>query len=212
MRRGGRSSPSGAKLLGGEARRLRCTAGVSSAGRGAWLHCGGMAEHSQRLSVAQRRKRVVAALTDVGLLKADADRMLAQVVAGRWLTAKAVVGFWPAAQVELLFNAVALAVLAAILTVGGIAMYEAALALLFLIPGYFFVQLGAGGVLTIARRKFWVWLIFAIGIGLYGVYLVSVSSGSSYQGNLVGGGSVLGLLAVTWPKLFTVGALHAVWG
>lgn len=106
----------------------------------------------------------------------------------------------------------ALAVLAAILTVGGIAMYEAALALLFLIPGYFFVQLGAGGVLTIARRKFWVWLIFAIGIGLYGVYLVSVSSGSSYQGNLVGGGSVLGLLAVTWPKLFTVGALHAVWG
>ena len=34
------------------------------------------------------------------VLKADADRMLAQVVAGRWLTAKAVVGLWPAAQVE----------------------------------------------------------------------------------------------------------------
>lgn len=106
----------------------------------------------------------------------------------------------------------ALAVVAAILTVGGIAMYEAALALLLLVPGYFFVQRGAVGVLTIARRKSWVWLLFSIGLGLYGVYLASVSSGSSYQGNLVGGGSVLGLLAVTWPKLFTVGALHAVWG
>ena len=33
MRRGGRSSPSGAKLLGGDARRLRCTAGVTSAAK-----------------------------------------------------------------------------------------------------------------------------------------------------------------------------------
>lgn len=108
--------------------------------------------------------------------------------------------------------AATLAVIAALLAVSGVAMYEAALAMLLFIPGYFFVQLGAGAALAVARRKFWVWLPFGVVLALYAAYLMKVSSGSSYQGSLVGGGSILGLLAAAWPKLFTVGALHAVWG
>lgn len=106
----------------------------------------------------------------------------------------------------------ALAALAAVLSVAGVAMYEASIAMLLLMPGYFFVKVGVRGAFAIAVRKAWVWLLWGAGLGCYGVYLMSVSSSSSYQGTLVGGGGVFGLLAVTWPKLFTVGALHAIWG
>ncbi|WP_342131817.1 hypothetical protein [Hydrogenophaga sp. OTU3427] len=109
--------------------------------------------------------------------------------------------------------AYALAALAAVLSVCGIAMYEASFAMLLLVPGYFFVNAGARGALAIAWRQARVWLLCGVGLGLYGWYLAGVSgTGGSYQGSLVGGAGIVGLLAATLPKLFTVGAAHVLWG
>jgi hypothetical protein len=103
--------------------------------------------------------------------------------------------------------------LAAVLGVLGIAMYEASFAMLLLVPGYFFVKAGARGALAIAWRKGWVCAVCGVGLGLYGWYLAGVSgTGGSYQSSLVGGGGITGQLAATLPKLFSVGAVHVLWG
>ncbi|MCE1191508.1 MAG: hypothetical protein LWW96_05075 [Acidovorax sp.] len=111
------------------------------------------------------------------------------------------------------FAAYIAAALASVLVVVGIAMYEASFAMLLLAPGYFVVKLGARGVIRIAWQRARIWVVFGAGLGLYGLYLAGASAtGSSYQGSLVGGGGIVGLLTETLPKLFTVGAVHVFWG
>lgn len=103
---------------------------------------------------------------------------------------------------------------ASVLTVTGIAMYEASLAMFLLVPGYFIVKFRVRDVVSIAwRQQGPRWLVFGVGLALYGFYLTGASSiGNSYQGSLLAGGDIFGHLASTLPKLFTIGALHLFWG
>lgn len=108
--------------------------------------------------------------------------------------------------------AYAQAFVAGIAAVVAIAMYEASVVMLLIIPGYFLAKLGLRKAFALALERATIWLLFIACIVAYAAYLLAVvGGGGSYQSNLVGGGG-LDVLALTWPKLFSVGGLHIFLG
>lgn len=105
------------------------------------------------------------------------------------------------------------ALLAGVLFVGGIAMYEAPLALLLMVPGYFFVKIGARETIALFWKRAGVLVPFVLIAGIYAAYLISASGvEGAYQSSLIGKQSIVAVLLATFPKLFSVGALHVFLG